>query len=118
LVERAGSYPNTRHDPLDPISAQKRDPIMELWMFAARYYLPELEVYCPGNEVVAWLIKEKFCEQDGLRFLLDALVPLETLGEVLRSIIPFPDQRTCITCHGYRDSFRHVLCNSCREMHS
>jgi hypothetical protein len=70
--------------------AQKKDPTMELRIFAARYYLRELEVYCRGNDVVAWLIKEKFCEKDGLRFLLDALVPLETLGEVLKEYHSFP----------------------------
>jgi hypothetical protein len=91
---------------------------MELWIFAARYCLPELEVYCRRNNVVALLIKEKFSERDGLRFLLDALVPLETLGEVLRSIVPFPKQRRCITCDCWNDEVIHGVCNICREMHS
>ena len=98
--------------------AQKEGPTMELWIFAGRYCLPELEVYCRRNNVVALLIKEKFCERDGLRFLLDALVPLETLGEVLRSIVPLPKQMRCIICDCYNNEVKHGVCNICREMHS
>ena len=33
--------------------AQEKDATMELWLFAARYCLPELEVYCRENRRVA-----------------------------------------------------------------
>ena len=71
-----------RHDP----------PTFELWKFAARYSLIELEEYCRSNTVVIQEIKEILCDpaRGGLSGLVSDGTPILVLEGVIRTIVQRP----------------------------
>lgn len=83
---------------------------LSLWIFAARYRLPELEAACRSTREILLLIKERFLNpQHGLGYFLELSVPLETLAEAVRDI-------TKESVKNYNSSVHH--CTICRGLAS
>lgn len=70
---------------------RKETATFELWKFAARYSLIELEVYCRSNQLVVHEIKQNLCDSaKGLSHLLNDGTPILVLEGVIRKIMQHP----------------------------
>lgn len=70
----------------------RQDPrAFDLWKFAARYSLIELEEYCRSNTLVIQEIKQILCDPArGLSSLLSDGTPTLVLEGVIRKIVQLP----------------------------
>jgi hypothetical protein len=98
---------------------------LNLWMFAARYALPELEKLCQDTEPVLDLIKEKLLEPTyGVGYFLKQDIPLEAIDRVVKAITAKSVEREyssrCILsgCRNSISSINNLLCDACRKQYT
>jgi hypothetical protein len=84
---------------------RKDAPTFDLWQFAARYTLLELERYCRNNPAVLAKIKEILCDKTkGIGYFLNASIPLSVLNPLVTDMITERNVKIpsrCSWCNSY-----------------
>ena len=94
---------------------RKREATFELWQFAARYSLIELERYCRKDAKVFATIKKTLrTPSEGIESFLKQGMPITILNEVIRDVVSNLDSGVCNVCLlEATSSWGRGLCKTC-----